>query len=78
MNASGDQKASRNCGCKPLKHMERETGLEARDVQLGKTLADRFLSVTAFTEDHRSARGFPSFRETVANGVATESRPFAC
>lgn len=41
---------------------------------LGKTLQDRVLSITEFPERHRSARRFPSFRQTAANGVTTESQ----
>ena len=44
-----------------------------RDCLLGKTLQHRVLSVTEFPEHHRSARRSPSFRQTVANGVTTES-----
>jgi len=49
-------------------------GVRTRDVQLGKTLQDRFLNITEFPEAHGSARRFPSFRQTVANGVTMESR----
>ena len=47
------------------------------DVQLGKTLQHRALSITEFPERHRSPRRFPSFREMAANGVTTESRESA-